>query len=72
MPCKSSSSAGPGLLGTKPDLGRKAKCVGEGRRLVLGKGMRSLQGRADGARQAQEFRVRLTSYKMRQAPGRRE
>ena len=27
MPCKSSSPAGPGLLGTKPDLGRKAKCV---------------------------------------------
>ena len=27
MPCKSSSPAGPGLLGTKPDLRRKAKCV---------------------------------------------
>ena len=30
MPCKSSSPAGPGLLGTKPDLRRKAKCVGVG------------------------------------------
>ena len=27
MPCKSSSPAGPGLLGTKPDLRRKPKCV---------------------------------------------
>lgn len=27
MPCKSSSPAEPGLLGTKPDLGKKAKCM---------------------------------------------